>query len=146
VHLLTDGKKLGRFKGTVLSNQLLAVYLAKNTRVIQELRLGNRLTVRAARQDFHFRLTNSAKAISRIKSCVNLVVRAKDRHTNPFARDLNRNETSNRKTKPNPFSPSDKTKVKTVVRDFIRIVLESAGLKGFKFYTPKGKNRKRIYR
>ncbi len=89
IRILVDNKDLGRFRATALSEQLLGLFLSGSSIVLQRLRLGSELTIRAAQKDFRFKLTDSAKALDRIKACVELARKsAGGGANNPFARDL----------------------------------------------------------
>lgn len=136
VQLLVDGKSLGRFRAKALSDRLLSLFLSGASPVVKRLRNGNVLVIRAAQRDFRFKLTDSAKAIDRIKGCVALGRQsAEPKDSNPFARDLGAGRGTS--SSPPARSLSRRGSTNPRLEGFIRTLLQNAGLTGIRFDPPK---------
>lgn len=143
IRLLVDGQDLGSYRARSLTDQLLSLFVPGNHRLIRRIRFGSMLTVRAAQRDFRFALTDSAKAIDRIKSCVNLAREdTPAAGENPFARDLGAGAT------PSPGSRNKDLAARparnTRIQGFIRKLLGNAGLSGIRFEPPGKRKSKSI--
>jgi hypothetical protein len=149
VRILVDGKDLGQFQARALSDQLLGLFLPGNSPILQRLRWGSALTIRAAQKDFRFPLTDSAKALDRIKACVELGRRsASGGANNPFARDLGAAPGPAPGSAAAPAAPGDalgrRGSSGTRLQGFIATLLRNAGLQGFRFEPPGTRKSKNI--
>jgi hypothetical protein len=150
ISILVDGKNYGSYRARALTDQLLNLLLPIKHRLVRRLRLGSVLVIRAAQRDFRFVLTDSAKAIDRIRACVEL--RSQTARTNgaanPFARDLGAAPARSPAPAPTPEGAAGMgapaSGRRTSLQKFIRNVLGNAGLKGINFEPPGTRKSKSV--
>jgi hypothetical protein len=70
VHLNVDEKLLGQFPGTSGSGVALRITLGRDKRIYETLRGGHVLAVKAGQESFSFKMNGTAKALNRVKQCV----------------------------------------------------------------------------
>lgn len=142
IRILVDGKRVGSYRARALTDQLLNFFVPAKHRLVRRLRLGSVLVVQAAQRDFRFVLTDSAKAIDRISSCVELARQNTQPKSsaNPFARDL--------EAVPAPGAsggagaPGAERNVR--IQGFIRKLLGDAGLDDIRFEPPGKRKSKSV--
>jgi len=143
INVLVDGKDVGSFRARALTDQLLNLFLPADHRVVRQLRLGSVLTIRAAKRDFRLVLTDSAKAIDRIKACVDLRRQAEPNTAtaaNPFARDLGAAPVSGAAAGASAAGSGRSGNI----QGFIRNLLGNAGLKDIRFESPGKRKSKAV--
>lgn len=95
-----DGAHLGTFKLLRLSDTMIGAIFSNSDWMLQRLSKGRRMSVIALNKKHNFKLTGSAKALARTRSCVNQQLAMETGSTNPVAKRQKSQAGQNRLDRP----------------------------------------------
>ncbi|MBC8282421.1 MAG: hypothetical protein H8E32_01290 [Nitrospinae bacterium] len=106
VKFYIDDRSLGSYSTNPTSKIFLWFKIGNNKAAFDSLQKGRTLKIKAAKKDFILKLTNSGKALSKIKSCVDQKTRKASVIKDPFASSSIKNPFSdNKRTPPDTSGP-----------------------------------------